>query len=78
MNSNRVYRQKRTSDYIIEELTKNKGTQFDPEIAEIMLQLIKEEKVKCRIILSKQKKRILRFLYLYYNSLINNSNDNIE
>ncbi len=45
MNSNRVYRQKRTSDYIIEELTKNKGTQFDPKIAEIMLQLIKEGKV---------------------------------
>ena len=46
MNSNRVYREKLSKDYIIDELKKNKGTQFDPEIADIMLKLINEGKVK--------------------------------
>jgi HD-GYP domain-containing protein (c-di-GMP phosphodiesterase class II) len=41
MNSNRVYRKKLTREDIIEEIEKNKGTQFDPEIADILLNLIK-------------------------------------
>ena len=41
MNSNRVYRKKLTREAIIEEIEKNKGTQFDPEIADILLNLIK-------------------------------------
>ncbi|MCR5786627.1 MAG: HD-GYP domain-containing protein [Acholeplasmatales bacterium] len=45
MNSNRIYRDKLTKEYIISELTNNKGTQFDPKIAEIMLSLIEEGKV---------------------------------
>ena len=46
MNSNRVYREKLTHDYIINELKDNKGTQFDPHIADIMIELIEENKVK--------------------------------
>lgn len=41
MNSNRVYREKLSRDAIIEEIEKNRGTQFDPEIADILLNLIK-------------------------------------
>lgn len=45
MNSSRVYRKKLSYEYIMNELENNKGTQFDPEIAEIMINLIKEGKV---------------------------------
>ncbi|MCR5706290.1 MAG: HD domain-containing protein [Acholeplasmatales bacterium] len=46
MNSNRVYRKKISSDYIIDELKNNRGTQFDPKIADIMLELLEEGKIK--------------------------------
>lgn len=42
MNTNRVYRNKLTKEHIIEELESNKGRQFDPRIADIMLKLIKD------------------------------------
>ncbi|MCR5615442.1 MAG: HD-GYP domain-containing protein [Saccharofermentans sp.] len=45
MNSNRVYRHKLTKEDIINEIEKNKGTQFDPKIADIFLKLIKSGKV---------------------------------
>ena len=45
MNSNRVYRNHLTMEQIIEELEKNKGKQFDPQIADIMLRLIREGKI---------------------------------
>lgn len=37
----RIYRKKLTKEEIIGELEKNKGTQFDPEIADIFLKIIK-------------------------------------
>jgi len=40
MNTNRVYRNKLTREHIISELENNKGRQFDPQIADIMLGLI--------------------------------------
>ena len=43
MNSNRVYRNRLTKETIVSELEKNKGLQFDPVIAEIMLRLLKED-----------------------------------
>ena len=46
MNTDRVYRKKLSKEQIISELENNKGKQFDPKIADIMLQLIKEGKVK--------------------------------
>lgn len=45
MNSNRVYRKKLTTEDIIKEIEKNKGTQFDPKIADIFLKIIKSGKV---------------------------------
>ena len=45
MNTNRVYRKKLTKEQIIQELEVNKGRQFDPKIADIMLDLIRGDKV---------------------------------
>ena len=45
MNSNRVYRKKLTREYIIGEIEKNKGRQFDPEIADVMLRLLRENRL---------------------------------
>ena len=40
MNTDRVYRRKLTREQIISELETNKGKQFDPAIADIMLRLL--------------------------------------
>ncbi len=45
MTSNRVYRNQLDLDYVLEELTKGKGTQFDPELCEIMINLIKDGEI---------------------------------
>ncbi len=47
MNSNRVYRNKLTKDTIINKIEINKGKQFDPAIADVFLNLIKEGKIQC-------------------------------
>ena len=41
MTANRVYRKKLDFDFVIEELKKGRGTQFDPEITDILLDLIR-------------------------------------
>ncbi len=43
MSSDRVYRRRLTKEQITEELKKGRGTQFDPELAEIMLKLHENE-----------------------------------
>jgi len=48
MNSNRVYRKKLSKEDIISEIERNKGTQFDPKIADIFLRLIDEGKIEIR------------------------------
>ena len=45
MNTDRVYRPKLSRERIIEELETNKGRQFDPKIADIMLRLLRENKL---------------------------------
>ncbi|MDO4806020.1 MAG: two-component regulator propeller domain-containing protein [Coriobacteriales bacterium] len=45
MTQNRVYRQKQDMGYVLGELERGKGKQFDPEIATIMLRLIDEGKI---------------------------------
>ncbi|MCR4776470.1 MAG: HD-GYP domain-containing protein [Saccharofermentans sp.] len=45
MNSNRVYRKKLSKEDIFNEIEKNKGTQFDPKIADVFLKLIKDGKI---------------------------------
>lgn len=44
MASDRSYRKALPQEVVREELVKGKGTQFDPEIADIMLQMIEEDK----------------------------------
>ncbi len=46
MNSNRVYRKKLSKEAIIAEIEHNKGTQFDPKIADILLGFIRSGKVE--------------------------------
>ena len=46
MNSNRVYRNKLTKEDIFNEISVNKGKQFDPKIADVFLRLIKDGKIK--------------------------------
>ncbi len=45
MTANRVYRKKLDFDFVIGELKKGKGTQFDPDLVDIMLQLIEEKQI---------------------------------
>lgn len=47
MSSVRYYQGNLSSDVIVKELKEGAGTQFDPQIVEIMLQLIKEGKAPC-------------------------------
>lgn len=46
MNTNRVYRKKLSREVILNELESNKGTQFDPKIADIMLELLRSGEIK--------------------------------
>ena len=46
MNSNRCYRNHCSKSYIINEFEKGSGTQFDPQIAQIVIHLIQEEVIK--------------------------------
>ena len=45
MNTNRVYRDKLSKEHILAELEKCKGKQFDPKIADVMISLIKNDKL---------------------------------
>ena len=42
MNSTRCYRKNLTKDFILKELKDNEGRQFDPDVAEAMLELIEQ------------------------------------
>lgn len=42
MTSNRVYRRRLKDDFVMEELKKGRGTQWDPELVDIFIQLIEE------------------------------------
>ena len=46
MNSSRCYRKALDKSIILNELEKGKGTQFDPEIAEIAIELITADDAK--------------------------------
>lgn len=45
MTANRVYRKQQDFDYVLDELKKNRGTQFDPELLDIFLKLIDDKKI---------------------------------
>ncbi len=46
MTSNRVYRNKLSMDVVLQELEKGKGTQFDPQMAEVFVELVKSGEMK--------------------------------
>ncbi len=46
MNSNRCYRRHCDREYILSELQKGAGTQFDPKVAEIVMELIREGRIE--------------------------------
>jgi HD-GYP domain-containing protein (c-di-GMP phosphodiesterase class II) len=48
MTSKRIYRDIKDMEYAINQLEKGKQSQFDPEIAEVFLQLIKSKKIIIR------------------------------
>lgn len=45
MTANRVYRQKQDFDYVLSELHKGRGTQFDPKLLDIFLKLIENKTI---------------------------------
>lgn len=45
MNTNRVYRKKLPKERIISEIEANKGLQFDPKVADVMLRLLREGEI---------------------------------
>ena len=47
MNSDRCYRKRLTREEIEREITQNRGTQFDPEIADCLLQLLQDGEIVC-------------------------------
>lgn len=59
MASNRSYRKALPQDVVRSEIEKGKGTQFDPEIADIMLQMIDEDKSYSMKELSTMQKNVL-------------------
>ena len=54
MTANRVYRKKLDFDFVIEELKKGRGTQFDPKLVDIMLKLIENGTVDVEQIYGKK------------------------
>ena len=55
MTSKRTYRNKLPLEVVIEEIEKNKGTQFDPKIADIFLDILKNEYKEIEKIQNKYK-----------------------
>ena len=53
MTSRRVYRDSLSIDAVINEIEKNKGTQFDPEVADAFLEILRDEPEKIKEIREK-------------------------
>ena len=58
MTSKRVYRDSLSIDVVISEIEKNKGTQFDPEIADVFLDILKNDYDKIEEIRNKYKEAL--------------------
>ncbi len=56
MTANRVYRQRQDFDYVMDELHKGRGTQFDPELLDIFLELIDSGEIDIDSLYNKNKK----------------------
>ena len=58
MTANRVYRKQLDFDYVLNELKRCRGTQFDPKIADIMLHLIEAGKIDVESLYNKSKHHV--------------------
>ena len=58
MTSKRVYRDSLSIDVVISEIEKNKGTQFNPEIADVFLDILKNDYDKIEEIRNKYKEAL--------------------
>ncbi|MBP5153192.1 MAG: HD-GYP domain-containing protein [Lachnospiraceae bacterium] len=47
MTSDRVYRKRLSREQVIEEIKRNRGTQFDPYLADVVLEMIEEGVLEC-------------------------------
>ncbi|MCR4823197.1 MAG: HD domain-containing protein [Treponema sp.] len=56
MTANRVYRKKLDFEYVLEELRRCRGSQFDPKIADIMLKIVSEGKINIQELYSHPQK----------------------
>ena len=57
MTANRVYRQKQDFDYVLSELHKGRGTQFDPELLDIFLKLIENKTIDIDVIYQEKEQK---------------------
>jgi energy-coupling factor transport system substrate-specific component len=55
MTANRVYRKKQNFEYVLSELKKGRGTQFDPQYVDILLKLIEEGKIDIGALYSEEQ-----------------------
>ena len=55
MTANRVYRKQLDFDFVLSEIRRCRGTQFDPKIADIMLELIENKKINVEELYKKSK-----------------------
>lgn len=46
MTSNRVYREKLDLDYVVEELKRCSGSQFDPDIVNVLIRMVEEKRLQ--------------------------------
>lgn len=58
MTANRVYRKKLDFDYVLSELKKGRGTQFDPRLVDIMLELIEEGTIDIKQIYGEDNREV--------------------
>ena len=56
MTANRVYRKQLNLDFVLAELKRCSGTQFDPDLVEIMLTLIEEGEIDVERLYAESKK----------------------
>ena len=55
MTANRVYRKQLDFDYVLSELKRCRGTQFDPQMLDILLKLIEDGKIDVEALYNKTK-----------------------
>lgn len=55
MTANRIYRKQLDLDFVIKELKRNSGTQFDPKLVDILLSLIADGTIDVEKLYEKTK-----------------------